>query len=802
MNGQSSGEQTTGHQIPCRHQKHRLIRVLSIRSDNPLGHGGCIFFGIEIDERGTPSPTQNQFVVVARSILLRDISVEVGQWWHVSGEVNPHTRTINGFKVVEQQIDAEDLQMTLPTGHHMITLLAEGERFAGIGNAKATRLWETFGETLSEILDRGDTDALATVQGVSPESAETLVEAWCSYRETPALHWLYKHGFNAALGKKVIEHFGAEMSNLIEEDPYRLLSFLASWKTTDRFARVQFGVADDDPRRLQGAIEEALYRLFADGHTAATRQMVMARLASILGDQTPEFQWRPLAIRALESGLNNGSYLVGDDDQLHQFGAYVMESVVSQALSTRLDRDQHPLQQQQQIDTAAIDAIINRFEIEEQLRVTDEQRHAVHMAANNSFALITGGAGTGKTIVLKALYRVYDQMHLRIFQAAVAGLAAKRMRDATDRSAATIASLLLRTKVGDLKDPCVLVLDEASMVDIITMYRIAHLLPEHARILMVGDPHQLMPVGPGLVLHAMANAPQVPNTELKVVKRHGDFIARAAASIRDGVWPEMSTDESQALAFLPVHKLSPFISTHSNQEPTYKKEEFQKQTIASKVLRLYLQAPDITQILSPCTKGDEGVHALNKLCQCSVAPNAPKLMVWSKEFDCLVETKFRLGDPVVCLRNLWNIGLQNGSLGRVTQIENTPLALRDDEGRTIGYAIAWVDWDDGIRRPVTEDLLSELDLAYALTVHKAQGAQWPRVIVSITGNRYLDRSLIYTAITRAQQQVLLVGDEAAARKAVQALPRVNLRCTGILSMLTSIDTPVGQPSEDSTTISK
>lgn len=798
MTRQSSSEQTARHQVPRTPQNQRFIRVLSIRSDNPLGHGGCIFFGIEIDERGTPSPSPNQFVIVARSRLLKDVSVEVGQWWRVSGEANPHTRTVNGFRVVEQQIDAEDLQMTLPTGHYIISLLAEGGRFAGIGNAKATRLWETFGETLTEILDRGDTTALTTVQGVSPESAQTMVEVWRSYRETPTLHWLYKHGFNVALGKKIIEYFGIQTSSLIEEDPYRLLSFLASWSTTDSFARTQFAVADDDPRRLQAAIEEALYRLFADGHTVATRKMVMARLSSILGDQTSIFQWRPLVIKALESGLNNGSYLVDDAEQLHQIGAYVMESAVSKSLSTRLSRDHKQLQ----LDAARIDAIIKGFEIDEQLLLNEEQCQAIHLASSNSLALVTGGAGTGKTVVLKALYRVYDQMHMRIFQAAISGLAAKRMREATGRSAATIASLLLDTKVDDLKDPCVLVLDEASMVDIITMYRIAHLLPEHARILMVGDPHKLMPVGPGLVLHAMANAPQVPNTELKVVKRHGDFIARAAASIRDGVWPEMSTDESQALAFLPVHKLSPFISTHSNQEPTYKKEEFQKQTIASKVLRLYLQAPDITQILSPCKKGDEGVHALNKLCQCSVAPNAPKLMVWSKEFDCLVETKFRLGDPVVCLRNLWNIGLQNGSLGRVTQIEHTPLALRDDEDRTIGYAIAWVDWDDGIRRPVTEDLLSELDLAYALTVHKAQGAQWPRVIVSITENRYLDRSLIYTAITRAQQQVLLVGDEAAARKAVQALPRANLRCTGILSMLTSIDTPVGQPSEDSTTISK
>lgn len=782
MNGQSSIGEPIGHLIPHLQQKQRLIRVLSIRSDNPIGHGGCIFFGIEIDECGTPSSTHSQFVVVARSGLLRDISVEVGQWWYVSGVANPHTRTINGFQVVEQQIHAEDLQMMLPTGYHMITLLAEGKRFAGIGNAKATRLWEKFGGMLIAILDRGDTAALATVQGVSPESAEILVEGWRSYRDTPSLHWLCKHGFNADIGKKIIDFFGSETMPLIEEDPYRLLSFLASWNTTDRFARTHFGITDDDPRRLLAAIEEALYRLFADGHTAATQQMVIARLSSILGDQTSMFQWRSLATKAIDSGLRNGSYLIDGEGGLHQIGAYVMESTVCQAISNRLYSDHQRLQ----LNTSTIDSIINVFEVDEQLQLTDEQRQAIHMAANASFALITGGAGTGKTIVLKALYRVYDKLHLRIIQAAIAGLAAKRMHDATGRPAATIASILLRVQTDDLKDPCVLVLDEASMVDIITMYRIAHLLPDHVRILMVGDPHQLMPVGPGLVLHALVNAPEVSNTQLTVVKRYGDDIALAAASIRNGVWPEMSADESKAIAFLPIQHTTISGPSGTDQEPL-------KRTIASEVLRLYLQDPTNTQILSPWKKGDEGVNALNLLCQNKTLPDAPRLVVWNKEFDSRVETKFRLGDPIVCTRNFWDVGLQNGSLGRLAQLENSPVELYDDEGRVVGQAIAWIDWDDGVRRPVTESLLDNLDLAYALTVHKAQGSQWSRVIVSITSNRYLDRSLIYTALTRAQHQVLIIGDEVSARRAVEDLPRAYQRFTGLLSLLTSSRPPTVSP---------
>ena len=777
----------------------RLIRVLSIRSDNPLGHGGCIFFGIEITEKGDVSTGQYHFVVIAPNRLLLDNSVEIGQWWRVTGEPKPNTRTVNGFRVVEQQIEAEDLQMVLPTGRHIITLLCEGVRFAGIGNAKATRLWETFGDNLTALFDRGDVDTLATVQGVTDETANTLINAWREYGSEPTLHWLFKHGFNASLGKNVITHFGADAPKLIEEDPYRLLSFLATWKTTDRFARTHFDVAEDDPRRLQGAIEEALYRLFTDGHTAVPRQMVMSRLASILGDQTEAYAWRTLAAKALETGQSNGSYLVGADDRLHQIGAYVMESTVATAIATRLKRQPAQVNEAKNqneneneysscnrsiLERSLIDQIISAFEHDEQVRLTEEQRSAIHMAAANPFALITGGAGTGKTIVLKALYRVYDKMGLLIIQGAVAGRAAKRMNEATKRPATTIASILLHTHEDDLMTPCVLVLDEASMVDIISMYRIAHLIPEHARILMVGDPHQLMPVGPGLVLHALVNSPQVPNTELKVVKRHGDEIARAAASIREGVWPQMSDSEHDAIAFLPlppttsssqIHRLQRHGDTNSAQP-----------TITSQVLRLYQNAPGITQILSPWKKGDGGVHSLNLLCQSQMAPHEKRLTIWNKEFECLIETKLRLNDPVVCTRNLWDIGLQNGSLGRLVQLEQTPLALVDDEGRTIGYAIAWIDWDDGIRRAVTQELLDDLELAYALTVHKAQGSQWPRIIVPIIGNRYLDRSLIYTAVTRAQQQVLLVGDEAAARRAVMDLPRAHMRHTGLSSMLLSL----------------
>jgi exodeoxyribonuclease V alpha subunit len=134
-----------------------------------------------------------------------------------------------------------------------------------------------------------------------------------------------------------------------------------------------------------------------------------------------------------------------------------------------------------------------------------------------------------------------------------------------------------------------------------------------------------------------------------------------------------------------------------------------------------------------------------------------------------------VGDPVLCTRNLWDRGLQNCSLGVVVEVESEPRALTNVAGEVTGLALAWVDWDDGVRRPIVEEMLDDLELGYAITVHKAQGSQWPRIIVPLTGHRLLDRTLVYTAVTRAQRQVLLVGDEAAAKAAVEGQPRAQSR---------------------------
>lgn len=174
------------------------------------------------------------------------------------------------------------------------------------------------------------------------------------------------------------------------------------------------------------------------------------------------------------------------------------------------------------------------------------------------------------------------------------------------------------------------------------------------------------------------------------------------------------------------------------------------------------------------------------MCQSALTSEATPLLVWSEQHDAYAHTGFHLGDPVLCTRNLWDRGLQNGSLGIVVQIEDEPRQLTNEAGQETGLALAWVDWDDGVRRPIVDEMLDDLELGYAITVHKAQGSQWPRVIVPLTGSRLLDRTLIYTAITRAQRQVLLVGDEGAAERATKRPPRANSREVALDLTLTKL----------------
>lgn len=235
----------------------QTLRVTSIRSQSPLGFGGCIFTGKPIDDQGNVQDAATYYVVKAKGSTLAKATVQPGQWWKVSGEAVERVLDVNGYKVAEWQIEASKAVLTRPSGEHIVSFIADSPAFEGIGQVKARKLWDTLGTRLYVALDAADVDSLAKV--LTPESALQVVEAWAQYGDSRTLQWLQAEGIDLEIGRKVLQFFGRETPDKLQEDPYRLLSFCASWRQVDALAQSHFKVALDDHRRLQGAIEEACY---------------------------------------------------------------------------------------------------------------------------------------------------------------------------------------------------------------------------------------------------------------------------------------------------------------------------------------------------------------------------------------------------------------------------------------------------------------------------------------------------------------------------------------------------------------
>jgi exodeoxyribonuclease V alpha subunit len=339
---------------------------------------------------------------------------------------------------------------------------------------------------------------------------------------------------------------------------------------------------------------------------------------------------------------------------------------------------------------------------------------------------------------------------------ALSGRAAKRIAESTGHKAQTIAGFLKRFNQDDAPHNAVVVIDEASMVDLPSAYRVLRLLPLHYRVVLVGDPNQLPPVGPGLLLHELAHHAQVPVVELSQVRRYGGAIADAADMIRKGEWPVLTENAQADIAFLPCPP----------------------EQINEVVLRLYDQDRDASQILCATRNAAAGgMKIINALCQSRTNAHGEVLMTWNPEFDQPQGTGLRVGDPVICLRNDWDVDLQNGSLGFLVSV------APPNEGQSPGSRLGSILWDDGRTLDLSAELLPYLELAYAITIHKAQGSEFNRIIVPITKNRLLDRTLLYTAITRAKQQVILVGDSKAAKEAAIEPPHVAARHVALKHIL-------------------
>lgn len=618
-------------------------------------------------------------------------------------------------------------------GSVLVRYLARARQFHGIGEATAHRLWDTFGESLYRRLADNDPSALSPV--LDAERSADLQRAWREHlAEGDVAVWLDENRFDHRLAAKIIRVWGTNGVARLRENPYVMLTF-ADWRRVDDAAR-RVGIPADDPRRLVGAVEALLYERLEGKHTAIARRDLEGTVGEML------LSGPGVARMAVDLAITDGAAATSPTGLLQAAGAAVMERYVE----TRFERLLVGVAQgglfAGPLKPDDVQSTLIRFEEGVGYRLTEEQRAAVRLAHDSSLGLILGGAGVGKTTVLRAVHAVARQRAIPVFQMALSGRASQRLREATGEWASTIAGFLTAVGSGrvEVSADALVVVDEASMLDLGSCYRLLRAIPETCRLLLVGDPAQLAPIGFGLVLHVLTRSARIPQVELTMVHRQAEAtgIPAVAAAIRRGVFEELPRFPGDARPGVSVAACAPDRILAVLED-----------VVAS------LGGHGEAQVISPLRQGSSGTEAINRRFHDLLSPGRPLLH----------GHEIAVGEPVVWTVNNWKRGLMNGSLGVVRLVEADGTAA--------------VSFDDGEHVLAAGHEQAPLDLAYAITVHKAQGSAFRRVVVPVVRSRILDRTLVYTAITRATEQVVLVGDLEAVRSAVASLPRPDERVVGL-----------------------
>lgn len=741
------------------------VRVTSIRSAN---RKGCIAFGHRMDVARGINDRSSPVVIRVPHAVARLSDISVGAIFEVYGEVSTVLRTHGDFAVNEMTVDAQDLLLVRPSGSQVIQWL--GDNVQGIGEVKATRLWDALGEQLYDALDNTDHSAIESIIPTT-EVRERLFNRWQVDGDARTLRFVQDKRIPLDIARKAIRFHRKNLIVALTNDPYRLLSFAGAWADVDKVARECFGVSLDDPRRLTAALEESLYRASEKGHTCSSLADLHATVSSLI---KPHSAPTAAMSKALLSGASIGQFVCKELGELGLMlfapGSWLMERRCAQFVRDLIITPSL----QPQLFPVDVGDVISRFEEAERAHLAlpsfglnHAQRNAVATSFSNRFSVITGGAGVGKTTVLKALYKALDTTGRPRFQMALSGRATARMIEATGEEARTIAGFLRKVSDKDMGSAPVIVIDEASMLDLVTFYRLVQKLPTECQVILVGDPYQLPPIGAGLILHVLCGMAGVPTTELVEVKRQAkdSAIPKAALQIRDGQVPRFSSDESDDVVFLRC----------ADDE------------IIPTVLRLYEQDRENTQILSATKSCDfAGVTALNRTCHLRYADHSKQLMAENPESGEIEATGLCVGDLVMYTSNDWARNLQNGSLGTLDEIFAAPRAvdIGDEEKSCIRTALGMATFD-GVRHYILDTDVDSMELAFSITVHKGQGSQFRRVIIPVRKSRVLDRTFVYTAATRAQVQVIFVGDFKAVEEAIVLPPKAFSRQVGLRALLSA-----------------
>ena len=642
------------------------------------------------------------------------------------------------------QLSAESVERRLPQEEEDIVCYLSSGILKGVGPATAQRLVERFGADTLRVLEE-EPERLRTIKGITAKKAMELSEAFRALTGLrQVMEFLARYDLPVYLAMAVQRTYGDNALQMLRDDPYILsrAQFGVDFAVADAIA-ISMGFGGDDPCRLRAAIEYELAHNAGNGHVFLPREKLLAATAQLVDvdTDTVEVTLDKLidSFAVVEKPIANvrGCYL----PRLYQAETFVAQRLLSMLRA--------PVEQLRQVDKT-IDAI----EKEQGVSYAPLQRQAVRMAAEGGVLLLTGGPGTGKTMSLRGIVALYRRMGLDVALLAPTGRAAKRLGEVTDCDAQTIHRALgmsyndltgqaaFKKNGSDPLEAHAVIVDEMSMVDLELMQALLEALRPGCRLVLVGDPDQLPSVGAGNVLGDLLRSTVVPTVSLTQVFRQAEqsAIIRNAHAVNMGQPPQLDSNQGDFF----------FLCRRSPDRLVQTVVELCRDRLPR---NMNIPAEQI-QVLSPTRKGACGTVSLNRALQAALNPPSPQKR--QKQWG---DVTFRVGDRVMQTKNNYDVlwekddgtagsGIFNGDVGVIQDIDSSGelIVLRFDD-RTATY---------------TADLLSQLDMAYAITVHKSQGSEYPAVILvsAPAAPSLMVRGVLYTAITRARRMLIMVGDDA------------------------------------------
>lgn len=667
-----------------------------------------------------------------------------------------------------EQLKAEIVERRMPVGEKaLLEYLASGV-VKGVGLATARRLVDAFGEDVLTVIEE-QPERLTKIKGISPKRAETIRQSLCMQLSMRRLlDFLSAHDLPLQIGMPLYRQYGEMALTVVKADPYLLANepLLVPFPAADKLA-LALGIQTDDPLRLEAGLLYILTHNQENGHVFLPHAKLLEAAARLLGAAPADLD--PCLDSLVERKQIVREEVAGQDAcylaKLHRCETYVANQLLAMEGESLCPEED-------------LDKLIARIQRDQGITYAPLQVEAVKTAARQQVMLLTGGPGTGKTTSLRGILALFDHLHLRTALTAPTGRAAKRMSEACGAEASTIHRLLETrydkasgglTFAHNEQDPLdtdAVILDEASMVDIVLMQALLAALPGGCRLVLVGDPHQLPSVGPGNLLSDLLRSQRLPTLRLTEIFRQAaaSAIIRGARAVDQGDCPVLINDPAGDFFFL------------RRTDP-----EAAVETIVDLCRRRLPQnmgiPADQIQVLSPTRKGTAGTASLNRALQAAVNPPAK-----GKAEKAFGPALFRVGDRVMQTKNnydvLWEdpehhtvgMGIFNGDIGQVEAIDPHS-------------GLVTVDFD-GHRAEYTSDMMNQLEPAYAITVHKAQGSEYRAVILTAVeaAPMLLTRGVLYTAMTRAKELLILVGDDQVVGR-MAANDRQQRRYSGLRARL-------------------